>query len=80
MNMPISSVKTTIAVLVLICAFGFAHDTRSQTKSDQDGPVSVKYDLSFSSQATFNIEPFGLAKLPPLSRTVSLRLITRPIE
>ena len=64
MNMPISSAKTAIVVLGFICTFGFAH-SRSQIKSDQDGPVSVKYDLFFQ-PGDLKIEPFGLAKLPPL--------------
>ena len=65
MNVPISSAKTTMAVLVFICAFGFAHITRSQTKSDRDGPVSVKYDLFFQ-PGELKIEPFSLKDLPPL--------------
>ena len=65
MNVPISSAKTTITVLVFICAFGFAHITRSQTKSDQDGPVSVKYDRLFQ-PGELKIEPFGLKDLPAL--------------
>ena len=38
MSGPTPTVKTTITVLALICVFGFAHNTRSQNKSDQVPP------------------------------------------
>ena len=38
MNVPTPTAKTTITVFALICVFGFAHNTRSQNKSDRVPP------------------------------------------
>ena len=64
LNMPSLFARTVMIVVALISVCGFAHSTSSQTKGDQDGPVSVKYGDLFKS-GELKIEAFGLADLPP---------------
>jgi len=63
-NASISIVRTAI-VIALISFLGFHHGTSSRAKSDQDGPVGVKYDRVFQT-GDVKIEPLNLSDLPPL--------------
>jgi hypothetical protein len=65
LNMSISIARTVIVIVALISFLGFHHGTSSRAKSDQDGPIGVKYDRVFQT-GDVKIEPFDLADLPPL--------------
>lgn len=57
--------RAAILIVVLVSSLGFSHRSTSQDKSNQDGPVEVKYDRVFQT-GDVKIEPFNLADLPPL--------------
>ena len=66
LNTLLTTARTaTIVVVMLLSIFSFDHSTSSQTKTDQDGPVSVKYD-DFFQPGELKIEPWDLKDLPPL--------------
>ena len=66
LNTLITSARTAaLVVVMLLSIFGSDQRTSSQTKTGQDGPVSVKYD-DFFQPGELKIEPFDLKNLPPL--------------
>lgn len=64
-NESISIARTALVIVAFISFLGSHHGTSGRGKSDQDGPVGVKYDKVFQT-GDVKIEPFNLADLPPL--------------
>lgn len=60
-----TSILGAAIVVVLTSFFGSHQSVAKQARSDQDGPVTVKYDKLFKT-GDLRIEPFNLATLPPL--------------